>query len=119
MRISDIKSLKVNNLKKLSDQELKKIVKDVAKVVNAKINKLYRAGAGITGAEKVAPDAYQYMMKSGGLISTYDDLALSKDLVPKSKNGLIREIQRAKHFLGMSTSNVKVARNLQKIRKVT
>lgn len=117
MKISELKNIKIGRLKEMPISELESYVKQAAKIVNTKINKLYRAGAGITGAEKIAPDAYRYMEKTGGLLSVYNDYKYSDKLVKKSREELITEIKRAKHFLGMKSSSVKAARKIQKFRK--
>ena len=117
MKISELKGIKISDLKQMSQSQLESYVRQAAKIVNTKVNKLYRAGAGITGAEKIAPDAYQYIENTGGLISIYNDYKYSNKIVKKSREELISEIQRAKKFINMKTSSVKVAKKTQAFRK--
>ena len=101
MTINQIKNLELRGYNTKSVSELKQIVRQVAKVVNPKINRLF------SNQSRIAKDALDYIEKTGDLIHTTGDTA----------EELIHELTRARYFLNLKTSSVKGAKQEQRRRE--
>ena len=106
MTISEIQNIDLRGYNNKSVEELKEIVRQVAKVVNPKVNRLYRQDKS-----KIATDALEYMERSGDLIST-----TQLNAKYTTQEFLIGEIARGRYFLNLESSNVGVAREIYKQR---
>ena len=117
MKISDIQNLETDYIMSLSQVELKQLVKDIAKVVNPKVNKLSTSSVAYGG--KIATDALDYINKTGGLISPVGQerrTASGEVSFTKTVNELRKEVIRGQHFLNLKTSKISEARKIQKQR---
>ena len=101
MKISEVKNIDVRGYNNKSVAELKEIVRQVARVVNPKVNRLY------SNRNKIADDALEYIEKSGDLINA----------TANTQEELIGEITRARYFLNLKTSSVKEAKSEKKRRE--
>ena len=96
MTIEDILNLGDEEISKLNQKELGKIVRDLGKVVNSRIARLEKARGGI------AEDALRSITKSGGKIHS----------AGLNRNQLIKELYRGSHFARLETSTVSGARKV-------
>ena len=115
MKISDIQNLDMNALVFATKEELIQIVKDAAKVLNQKLNRLYRAGAE-TESTKIATYAYDYAMRTGGLFGTLKE-GPAGNIEEMTRNELLQEAARENYFANLKTSNVREAKKEKKRRE--
>lgn len=118
MRLQDFRELRMQDLITKSTSELKSLVQYGARVLNPKINRLYRQGAE---SGKIASDAYEYIEQTGGLFNTASDTPRTtkegKVTWDKSRNELLSELKREIEFANMKTSSVSGAREVQEERE--
>ena len=107
---SALRELPGSVISAMKTDQLIKLVGRYARLVNPMYNKLYRAGAD---NKRLATDAYNYLDESGGLITT---TSRNPDRIRMTRNELVHEATRAKHFLNMETSSVTGAREVLKQR---
>lgn len=114
MRLRDFRELRMQDLITKSTAELKSLVRYGARMLNPKINRLYRQGAE---KGKIASDAYDYIEQTGGLFNTASDTPrTTKDGTltwDKSRNELLSELKREIDFSNMKTSSVQGAKEVQ------
>ena len=110
MRInkSVLRKSQITDFINLSTSELLKVTRQIAKVVNPMINRL----AKYEGTGKIAMDAYDKVNKEGGLINV-----VGTNTLIKTRNELLKEVNRALYFMHRDTSTVTGARRVQKQRQ--
>ena len=118
MNLKQFKQISITDVLGKSKTELMQLVKAGAKLLNPKINTLYRYGAE-TG--KLASDAYENVMSSGGLFSVVREkpfISQSGDYdYTKTRNELLKELAREIRFANMKTSTLAGARSEMKRRR--
>ena len=120
LALDRIKAIDIERAAKLSEADLKKLVQSTARVLNEQLNRLYKAGSeyiiGKTGDKditKLWSPAYDKVMKEGGLFTTVADkprIDKGELTWDKTRNQLIRELNREIEFATSTTSTLEGAR---------
>lgn len=116
MNITQLRNINITDYADKSKTVLLKAVREASKILNPKINTLARYGAD---SGKIASDAYDYAMSTGGLFNTVRETPIIRDGVEdwnKTRNELLKELSRAVRFAKMKTSTLQGARAVQKQR---
>lgn len=111
MKLSEFQNISMQEVMTKTTQEIKELVQWGVKVLNPRINRLYRGGAE---SGKIAPDALEFIEQTGGLFTTASD---RPGQIEKTRNELISELKREIRFSGMKTSTVTGARKVKKERE--
>lgn len=95
----------------MTESQLINVVREVAKLVNPRVNKLLQH-------KGIAKDAVESIESSGGLITTVGEERMKNGIrtFSKTRQELLREISRGSYFANLKTSTVKGAREEQKRR---
>lgn len=117
MNLKDFASLNIQDFRTKSAREIYETVKAGARILNPRINKLLSAGVEIG---KIPSDAYDFVMKSGGLFTTLRDRPFITNGVydyTMTRDELIKELGREIRFSRMKTATVSGAREERKRRQ--